>query len=50
MFGGPRLDTIYLTSASIGLPDPELKKQPLAGGLFAFEPGVPGLPEVRFKG
>ena len=50
MFGGPRLDTIYLTSASIGLPDPELKKQPLAGGLFAFEPGVPGLPEVRFRG
>ena len=50
MFGGPRLDTIYLTSASIGLPDPELNKQPLAGGLFAFEPGVPGLPEVRFRG
>src|SRR5271157_1479492 len=26
------------------------REQPLAGGLFAFEPGVSGLPEMRFKG
>jgi L-arabinonolactonase len=50
MFGGSRLDTIYLTSASIGLSDAQLKEQPLAGSLFAFEPGVPGLPEMRFGG
>jgi sugar lactone lactonase YvrE len=50
MFGGSRLDMIYLTSASIGLSDAELKKQPLAGSLFAFEPGVSGLPEMRFAG
>lgn len=50
MFGGSGLKTIYVTSASIGLSDPELKKQPLAGSLFALEPGVPGLPEMRFEG
>jgi sugar lactone lactonase YvrE len=50
MFGGPELNTIYVTSASIGLSDQELKEQPLAGGLFAFKADVPGLPERRFKG
>ena len=42
-FGGPRLDTLYVTSirpAGIDLSD-----QPLAGGLFALQPGVRGLPE-----
>ena len=50
MFGGPELNIIYVTSASIGLSDQELKEQPLAGGLFAFKDDVPGLPEMRFKG
>lgn len=50
MFGGSSLSTVYVTSASIGLSDQELKEQPLAGSLFAFEPGVPGLPEMRFEG
>ena len=50
MFGGPELNIIYVTSASIGLSDQELKEQPLAGGLFAFKADVPGLPEMRFKG
>ena len=50
MFGGPELNIIYVTSASIGLSDQDLKEQPLAGGLFAFKADVPGLPEMRFKG
>jgi len=50
MFGGPNLDTIYVTSASIGLSEQQLKEQPSAGGVFAFQPGVTGLPESRFKG
>ncbi|MBV8278003.1 MAG: SMP-30/gluconolactonase/LRE family protein [Verrucomicrobia bacterium] len=50
MFGGSSFEIIYVTSASFGLSDQELKEQPLAGGLFAFEPGVSGLPEMRFKG
>lgn len=44
-FGGPELDIVYVTSASVG-PD----RQPLSGGIFAFEPGVKGLAERRFKG
>ena len=36
-FGGARLDTLYITSAD-------------GGGVFAFVPGVKGLPESRFSG
>ena len=50
MFGGPNLDVIYVTSASIGLSEQELQQQPLAGSLFAFEAETCGLPEMRFKG
>ena len=50
MFGGQQLDTIYVTSASINLSEEQLQEQPLAGGVFAFDPGVKGLPESRFKG
>jgi sugar lactone lactonase YvrE len=50
MFGGPRLDVVYVTSASIGLAPDELRRQPQAGGVFAFEPGIPGLPEAHFAG
>jgi sugar lactone lactonase YvrE len=42
-FGGPGLDTLYVTSIR---PDNiDLSDQPLAGGLFALRPGVRGLPE-----
>jgi sugar lactone lactonase YvrE len=50
MFGGPGLDVLYVTSASIQLTPDELKRQPQAGGIFAFEPGVKGLPESYFTG
>jgi sugar lactone lactonase YvrE len=49
-FGGPDLDLLYVTSASINLSAAERAGQPLAGGIFAFRPGVRGLPEVRFRG
>jgi xylono-1,5-lactonase len=42
-FGGPKLTTLYATTASKGLSDQDLLAQPLAGGLFAFETEVPGL-------
>lgn len=45
MFGGPDLDTLYVTSAAMGLAGEEQ-----AGGLFALHPGVRGLPETRFAG
>jgi L-arabinonolactonase len=46
-FGGPKLDTLFVTS--IRPRDPELlKQQPLGGALFALWPGVQGLPEPEF--
>lgn len=42
-FGGPRLDTLYLTSMGTGLITAGTEeRQPQAGGLFAFAPGVAG--------
>ncbi len=47
-FGGPSLETLYITSASQHMSAAELAAQPLAGALFALKPGVRGLPEPRF--
>jgi xylono-1,5-lactonase len=41
-FGGEDLRTAYVTTARTGLSQAELVRQPLAGGLFAFEVAVPG--------
>ncbi len=49
-FGGPGLDRLYVTSASIDLTPDELAGNPLAGGLFELDAGVAGLPEPRFAG
>jgi sugar lactone lactonase YvrE len=49
-FGGPALDTLYITSASVGLSAAQLEREPLAGGLFAIKPGCQGLPAYRFGG
>jgi D-xylonolactonase len=45
-FGGPHLRTAYATTAAKGLSEEQLAEQPLAGGLFAFEVEVPGLPNT----
>jgi sugar lactone lactonase YvrE len=45
-FGGPGLDTLYVTSIRPG--DTDLADQPLAGGVFALHPGVRGLAEPAF--
>lgn len=49
-FGGPRLETLYVTSAWDGLSPAARRAQPLAGGLFAFDPGVAGQPLPLFAG
>ena len=49
-FGGADLDTIYLTSIGPGGGFPQAPGQPQAGGVFAVDPGVSGLPEPRFAG
>ena len=46
-FGGPRLDTLYVTSIR---PGGDLSDQPLAGGVFALAAGTQGLPESAFGG
>jgi L-arabinonolactonase len=50
MFGGPDLGTLYVTSAIWDLTPGMLKDQPGAGGVFAIDAGVRGVPEPRFAG
>lgn len=50
MFGGPELATLYVTSAWDGLSTEDRAQQPLAGALFALEPGVKGLALPLFAG
>ncbi len=49
-FGGPDLSTLYVTSARTGLADEQLEREPLAGSLFSFNPGVRGLALPPFGG
>jgi L-arabinonolactonase len=50
IFGGEDLSILYVTSASMGLTERQRIDAPLAGGLFAVDAGVRGLPEPRFAG
>jgi sugar lactone lactonase YvrE len=45
-FGGPDLDTLFITTSALGLDDLE----PSAGALFAVRPGVTGQPAREFAG
>jgi sugar lactone lactonase YvrE len=45
-FGGPRLDTLFVTSIR---PGDDQDPQSLAGGVFALDPGVKGLPDPLFN-
>ena len=49
-FGGPLLDTLFVTSASIGLSPSQREGQPQAGGLFMLDPGCVGLADTPFEG
>ncbi|WP_050468687.1 SMP-30/gluconolactonase/LRE family protein [Herbaspirillum chlorophenolicum] len=50
-FGGPDLDTLYVTTAHEGMPQDKRARDALAGALFSVPVnGVRGLPEVRFGG
>jgi sugar lactone lactonase YvrE len=48
-FAGPDLKTLYITTARQQLSAADLKRQPLAGGLFMMRVDVPGLPQGRFS-
>ncbi len=49
-FGGPHFKTLYITTARVGLSEEQLEREPLAGGLFAIELDVAGIPANRFRG
>ena len=62
-FGGDNLSTLFVTTASLDLPDPLLpllgfdraqadaaSSAPAAGGLFACRPGAVGQPIIAFEG
>ncbi len=49
-FGGPDLNTLYITSAREGLSPAELARQPLAGSVFKLAAPAPGLPRPAFAG
>ncbi|MGE8178600.1 SMP-30/gluconolactonase/LRE family protein [Pseudomonas fluorescens] len=46
-FGGSNLETLFVTSIR---PSGDLSDQPLAGGVFAVQPGTLGLAEALFAG
>jgi sugar lactone lactonase YvrE len=47
-FGGPALDTLYITTARENFTPADLAAQPHAGDIFACTPGVTGRPPFRF--
>lgn len=49
-FGGPDLDTLYITSHSQRFSAEQQAREPLAGALLALQVGVRGLPEPRYGG
>jgi L-arabinonolactonase len=50
IFGGADLDILDCTSATLGRGEKELVGQVGAGGLFAIDAGVKGMPEAHFRG
>jgi sugar lactone lactonase YvrE len=44
VFGGENLQTLYITTARIGLSEEELAVQPFAGGVFSIQLDVKGTP------
>jgi sugar lactone lactonase YvrE len=49
-FGGAKLDTLYVTSARHNVDPAHLRRFPLQGGLFCFNPGVTGFEKHRYAG
>lgn len=49
-FGGPELDVLYVTTATLRHAPSELQRQPWAGGLLAMDVRARGLPAAPFLG
>ncbi len=50
VFGGPNMDELYITSASTGLSDEQLKQYPLSGDVFRLKAGITGPEKFKFAG
>ncbi len=48
-FGGETMDTLFITTASVGLGEADRANQPLAGCLFKAKVGVAGMKANRFS-
>ena len=49
-FGGSGFDTLYVTSGRLRLSEEERVRQPVAGHVFACEPGAHGIAEPQYGG
>jgi len=49
-FGGPDLDTLFITTSRLASPQEVLEQEPASGGLFAVKPGVKGVTDTPFAG
>jgi len=49
-FGGPDLDTLYITTSRLLCDEEVLAREPESGGLFAVKPGVRGVLDTPFGG
>lgn len=49
-FGGPDLDTLYITTSRLMSSEQVLEKEPDSGGLFAAKPGICGVIDTPFNG
>lgn len=50
VFGGPEMQTLFVTSARIRLSAGQIADAPLSGSVFAIDAGIKGLPENVFGG
>lgn len=48
-FGGPKLDKLYITTASVEMSEAELLEYPLSGSLFVADVDATGVPANKFK-
>jgi L-arabinonolactonase len=49
-FGGPDLDTLFITTSRLGSSAETLEREPTSGSLYAARPGVKGLVDQPFAG
>ncbi len=50
VFGGPRSDILYVTSARKGMDEAALAQYPLSGGVFQIQTQTEGMPTFEFAG